>query len=180
MPSASPPITWHTAFHTDLGWMAMAGSGEAVVRLVFGYESAAAARHAMALECPRPAQPPAWSHCLQARLQDYTAGCPVEFDDIRVSVGGLSPFGEKVYAALRRVRYGQVVSYGVLADQAGSPRAGRAVGNLMAANPIPLVIPCHRVVCRGGRIGHFSAPGGDATKRRLLEMEHLAQTSSER
>jgi methylated-DNA-[protein]-cysteine S-methyltransferase len=63
------------------------------------------------------------------------------------------------------------MTYGELAAKAGSPRAARAVGSCMARNRIPLVIPCHRVVPSGGRLGSFSAPGGSETKRRLIDME---------
>jgi methylated-DNA-[protein]-cysteine S-methyltransferase len=64
-----------------------------------------------------------------------------------------------------------MLTYGELAAKAGYPGAARAVGNCMAANRIPLLIPCHRVVCAGGRLGSYSAPGGTVTKRRLLALE---------
>ena len=72
---------------------------------------------------------------------------------------------------LRNVPYGQTLSYAELAAKAGSPKAARAVGSVMAQNRVPLIIPCHRVVGSGGHLGGFSAPRGIAFKKQLLELE---------
>lgn len=79
------------------------------------------------------------------------------------------PFFVRVWAALRRVPRGRVVTYGELAREVGAPRAMRAVGRAMAGNPRPLVVPCHRVVAEGGGLGGYS--GGIARKRALLALE---------
>jgi O-6-methylguanine DNA methyltransferase len=83
----------------------------------------------------------------------------------------LPPFHRKVYEAARRVRRGEVTTYGELAALAGSPGASRAVGQAMARNRFPLVVPCHRVLAAGGKAGGFTAGGGVATKARLLALE---------
>lgn len=158
-------------FSTELGWMALVGTGEVLGRLVFGYSSAEDAERALGSEWLERSREASWNSRLQRRLRDYAAGEYVEFDDIPVVMDNLTGFAREVILAARETRYGHTTTYGRLASQAGSPKAARAVGNLMAANPIPLVIPCHRVVYAGGRIGHFSAPGGSAMKRLLLEME---------
>lgn len=79
-------------------------------------------------------------------------------------------FRGRALRACHLIPSGEVVTYGELAARAGSPRAARAAGSAMAANPLPLVIPCHRVVGAGGRLGRYSA-GGPAAKRRMLEVE---------
>ena len=84
---------------------------------------------------------------------------------------GVSPFRMRVYHALQQVPAGTTVSYGELAALAGSPGAARAVGSAMANNPWPLLVPCHRVLAAGGKLGGFTAHGGVATKRRLLKLE---------
>ncbi len=160
-----------TVFATDLGWMAVVGTGEVLRRLVFGYPSAAEAEQALGPDWREHSRPADWNPRLRALLERYAAGQRVEFDRVPVEIDGLPEFAGRVLGALRKVPYGQTVTYGALAAQAGSPRAARAVGNCMAANPVPLVVPCHRVVCASEHIGHFSAPGGAATKRRLLQME---------
>lgn len=158
-------------FATELGWMALVGTGELLGRLVFGYSSAEDAEQALGSDWLEHSRAASWNSLLQRRLRDYAAGQYVEFDDVPVTLDNLTGFASKVILALRETRYGHTTTYGSLASQAGSPKAARAVGNLMAANPIPLVVPCHRVVYAGGRIGHYSAPGGAATKQHLLKME---------
>ena len=86
-----------------------------------------------------------------------------------LDLAGLPPFHEKVLAAARRISYGRTATYGELAARAGSPRAARAVGQAMAHNPVPLIIPCHRVLAAGGRLGGYG--GGLDLKRRLLGLE---------
>ncbi len=81
------------------------------------------------------------------------------------------PFHRKVYQALCRVPAGKTVTYAELARLAGSPKAARAVGQAMARNPFPIIIPCHRVLPSTGRLGHYSGRGGAATKRKLLQLE---------
>ena len=112
-----------------------------------------------------------WHEALVERLRAYASGDCVEFSDVQIDVARLTPFRRRVTAACRAIRYGETLTYGELAAAAGSPRAARAVGSCMAANRYPLIVPCHRVVAAGGRLGDFSAPGGVATKRRLLAME---------
>ncbi len=103
-----------------------------------------------------------------AELARWDAGTLPRFTGA-VDLADMPPFISAVLAALRDVSCGDVVSYGQLAALAGNPRAARAVGQAMHRNPLPLVIPCHRVIAHGGRIGGFT-PGTEA-KRVLLEHE---------
>ena len=105
------------------------------------------------------------------RLQAYAAGNPDDFRDVPVDPGPESPFQASVWRHCRKIPIGQTLSYAELAAKAGSPGAARAVGNCMARNRIPLIIPCHRVVNANGSVGFYSAPGGARTKRRLLALE---------
>lgn len=104
-------------------------------------------------------------------LQRYFKGERIDFGDIPVVLGGLTPFCHKVLNVIRNLAYGEICSYGQVALECGSPRAARAVGGALASNPIPVIIPCHRVVASDGRLTGFSAPGGENTKRVLLKME---------
>lgn len=87
-----------------------------------------------------------------------------------ISLNG-SGFICKVLKVCTRIRPGETISYGQLAQRAGYPKAGRAAGNVLAKNPLPLIIPCHRVVRSDGKIGSFSAPGGSRTKKQMIEHE---------
>jgi methylated-DNA-[protein]-cysteine S-methyltransferase len=103
-------------------------------------------------------------------LDEYFAGRRRGFT-VPVDLGGVtSPFRRQVLETLHRdVDYGETVSYGELAVMAGRPRAARAVGSAMATNPVPIVVPCHRVLAAAGRIGGYG--GGLAMKRSLLAIE---------
>lgn len=102
-------------------------------------------------------------------LQRYEAGEHVKWPDISFALEKMTPFGQKVLTALMLVPYGETVSYGELAALAGSPNGARGVGQIMARNRWPLLIPCHRVVAASG-LGGFSGQGL-SMKRYLLGIE---------
>jgi len=104
------------------------------------------------------------------QLARYFAGQKVCFT-ASLDSSSLSPFARSVLRALARLPYGRTTTYGQLAQQIGKPTAARAIGTVLARNPIPIIIPCHRVVSSDGSLGGFSAPGGASLKRRLLLME---------
>lgn len=103
--------------------------------------------------------------CLQ--LDEYFAGTRCDFD-VAVDLTGVSRFRRRALEALRLVPYGETITYGELAAEAGNPAAARAAGTACAHNPIPIVIPCHRVVAANGLGGYG---GGLDTKRFLLGLE---------
>ena len=94
-----------------------------------------------------------------------------DFSQVPVDLAGQDAFFAQIYDALRRVGWGGTTTYGALAKEVGGPRKARDVGEAMAKDPAPLIIPCHRVLAAGGKIGGFSAPGGSKTKARMLELE---------
>lgn len=108
---------------------------------------------------------------LQEHVKAYFEGVYVDFSDVALDLTDVSAFRRRALAACRRIEYGKTASYARLASLAGSPRAARAAGSVMAANPLPLIIPCHRIVRSDGSVGCFSAVGGTEMKRRLLAME---------
>ncbi len=158
-------------FHTPLGWMAARCAGRSVQCLTLGHPTAQAAAEALDSRLEDGARPDAWGRRFIARLRAYAAGRPVSFRDIAVDFVPATEFQRRVYALCRRIPHGKTRTYAELAALAGSPGAARAVGNCMARNPVPLVIPCHRVVGSHGRLGGFSAPGGTRTKGALLSLE---------
>lgn len=108
---------------------------------------------------------------LTGRLEAYFTGERVDFavPELPVDWDAFSPFQQKVARALAAVPYRKTVSYAGLAARAGQPRAARAVGNFMAANPLPLLLPCHRVIRTDGSLGRYQA--GENYKRQLLQLE---------
>jgi methylated-DNA-[protein]-cysteine S-methyltransferase len=83
----------------------------------------------------------------------------------------LDAFDARVYSAARTIPPGRVITYATLAERVGATATAREVGQSLGRNPFPIVVPCHRIVAAGGQLGGFSAPGGSATKRRLLTIE---------
>ena len=149
----------------------MIGSGDTLLGLTFGHKTEKAAIGRLDRANSKTARPGTWNQPLVARLQAYAEGAPDEFRDVPIDPGPTTDFQRRVVRFCRQIPFGHTITYGQLAAKAGSPRAARAVGACMAANPIPLIVPCHRVISAGGSLGGYSAPGGIATKRRLLALE---------
>ncbi|HEY1435015.1 MAG TPA: methylated-DNA--[protein]-cysteine S-methyltransferase [Thermoanaerobaculia bacterium] len=98
-------------------------------------------------------------------------GEAADLSDVRIDEAGVPEFHRRVYAVARTISPGRTLTYGEIARRLGDPLEARAVGHALGQNPFPLVVPCHRVLAANGKTGGFSAPGGAATKLRLLEIE---------
>jgi methylated-DNA-[protein]-cysteine S-methyltransferase len=124
-------------------------------------------------ELPRPGVEPAGDkHPRTERFARFFAGARDDFLDVELELEDVTPFQEAVVNALRRIPYGETVSYAEVAELAGHPRAQRAVGNICAHNRFGLVVPCHRVTAADG-IGSYGSLGVEY-KRRLLELEGVS------
>lgn len=155
------------------GWTAVVWLEQTVIRLTLGHRSPEAAVRAAGYRYPTDC-----SHTfgraeqsLLDQLAAYGAGQIPDFSEVRVEIGAPTRFAQRVLNQCRRIPWGQTITYGQLATRCGSPGAARAVGNVMARNRVPLIVPCHRVVAAGGKLGGFSAPTGVRMKRRLLALE---------
>jgi methylated-DNA-[protein]-cysteine S-methyltransferase len=105
------------------------------------------------------------------KIRRYLAGETIDFAGVGLDLTGVSAFHRKVYDAARRIGWGRTTTYGELARRAGAPGAARAVGQALGRNPVPIIVPCHRIIASGGKVGGFSAFGGANTKERLLALE---------
>jgi methylated-DNA-[protein]-cysteine S-methyltransferase len=99
------------------------------------------------------------------------AGQKADLSTLELDFEGIPAFSRQVYELARRIPAGATLSYGDIATHLGSPHAARAIGQALGRNPWALIVPCHRVLAANGRLTGFSAPGGIATKRRLLAIE---------
>jgi O-6-methylguanine DNA methyltransferase len=116
---------------------------------------------------------------LQKQITAYFEGSCVNFSpDIPIVLDEFGAFSRKVLTACMKIEFGQKSTYSGLAKKAGRPAASRAVGNIMAKNPLPLIIPCHRVLRSDGKMGGFSSPGGIVLKKRMLGLERHALSST--
>jgi methylated-DNA-[protein]-cysteine S-methyltransferase len=165
----------HCLFDTTLGVCGIAWSEHGLTRLQLPEANRGATerrlRASVWAESTCMEEPPDSIVRLITELQRYFAGDRVDFSGAAVDLGGVDDFRRRIYALTRALSWGQIASYGELARQAGAPGAARAVGQAMGHNPVPIIIPCHRVLAAGRKIGGFSAFGGAVTKERLLAME---------
>jgi|SRR5579863_1821499 len=161
-------------FETASGFCGLAWSEKGVTRFQLPVKTAEAAERLL-LRRARGAEPGAAPREIAATIaavKRYFAGEEVDFSDVALDLADQGPFFKQIYEAARRVGWGRATTYGALAKELGAgPEAARDVGEAMAKNPVALIIPCHRVLAAGGKIGGFSAPGGSATKQRMLELE---------
>lgn len=127
----------------------------------------------MLRRCPRAthAQPPPAVRDAIAAIAAMLSGAPLDLADLSLDVRDVAPFDLRVYALARSIPPGQTLTYGELAARLGDPGLARAVGQSLGRNPFAPVVPCHRVLAAGGRIGGFSAEGGAALKQRMLLAE---------
>jgi methylated-DNA-[protein]-cysteine S-methyltransferase len=163
----------YTLFRTPIGHCALVWNRSGLLAVQLPEASAAAtaqrvrARFAGAARRLPPKPVRGARRAILRLLQDGTD----ELAAISLDLSRCSPFFRRVYELTRAIPAGQTVSYGELAARAGEPRAARAVGQAMARNPFPLIVPCHRVTAAHGGAGGFSAYGGVGTKHRLLRIE---------
>lgn len=117
--------------------------------------------------------PPAEIRALISRIGAHLEGQLSDFKDVEVDLSNVPSFARSVYMATLQIPPGQTRTYGQIAHQLGQPNAARAVGQALGNNPIPLIVPCHRVVAAASKGGGFSAHGGLKTKARLLAIERV-------
>ncbi|MFI4865548.1 MAG: methylated-DNA--[protein]-cysteine S-methyltransferase [Steroidobacterales bacterium] len=163
----------YTLFRTSIGacGIAWGARGVVAVQLPEASESATVAHllraHAAAsLQRPEPDQ----QHIIDD-IVALLAGQPRDLRHIRLDLRHVPPFHQRVFEVVRHIPPGCTRSYGEVAALCGERHAARAVGQAMARNPYPIIVPCHRVLAAGGKSGGFSAPGGVTTKLRLLAIE---------
>jgi methylated-DNA-[protein]-cysteine S-methyltransferase len=162
-----PAIYW-CAVPAPVGRVFVAASDEGLLRVSFRHREESFVDELREQTEADVVRSPGRTADIAEQLRDYFAGERRRFD-LRLDLSHVSPFQRRVLLAATRVPAGQVVSYGEIARRIGEPGGSRAVGQALGHNPIPIVIPCHRVVAAGGRIGGYT--GGLAIKRRLLRLE---------
>jgi methylated-DNA-[protein]-cysteine S-methyltransferase len=160
-------------FDSAMGFCSIAWSDAGVARFQLPTKSAEAADRLMRRRAfgAEPGAPGEEVAAVVEAAKRYFAGEEMDFSWVHLDLAQ-GAFFAQIYGALRRVGWGRTTTYGALAKEVGAGReAARDVGEAMARNPAPLIVPCHRVLAAGGKIGGFSAPGGSKTKARMLELE---------
>lgn len=164
----------YLVFETDAGFCGIAWNAVGITRFQLPTKKAEETERLLLrrLVAGEPGTPTRDVADAVAAVRRYFSGEEVDFTDIKLDLEGQDPFFKRIYAAARRLGWGKTTTYGALAKELGvGPEAARDVGQAMAKNPVALIIPCHRVLAAGGKVGGFSAPGGSTSKIRMLELE---------
>ena len=161
----------YTIFRTSWGYFGLMGTPGAIMHTSLPVSGRSKAEQLLLAHRPQARYDSGLFIGLQERIRAYFGGNYADFVSVPVDLGDFSAFAGKVLSACGRIGYGQTVSYAQLAQLAHVPKAVRAAGSVMAKNPIPLIIPCHRIIRSDGSVGNFSAPGGRNLKKRLLDLE---------
>lgn len=161
--------TYYTLVEVSAGWLLLVGRNGCLIEIKM---PRASRDEALGLVPAGSVEAAESFGELPERLRLYFEGHATDFSDVRVDFCRMGQFAEHVLKETMKVPFGKLVSYGALAAIAGSPGAARAVGNAMARNPVPFVVPCHRVVHGDGTLGGYG--GGLDLKRKLLAMEGIS------
>lgn len=162
-----------TLFDTALGrcGLAWGGRGIAGVQLPEGDEHRTRARLIRRFPHARETSPPPDVRRTRDAIVALLSGEASDLPAAALDMEGVPPFHRRVYEVTRTIPPGATLSYGEVAARLGAPGAARAVGQALGRNPFAIIVPCHRVLAAGGKLGGFSANGGATTKRRLLAIE---------
>jgi methylated-DNA-[protein]-cysteine S-methyltransferase len=176
MPAATtnnPATSGFALFDTAIGRCALVWRGGLVVGAALPEASDDRARATLQRRFPGVAEsdPPPFAAEAIAEMQALLSGESADLAEIPLDLGAGSDLERSVWEAARRIPRGEVRSYGEIARAIGLPKAAQAVGVALGRNPVPIIVPCHRVLAADGKTGGFSAPGGVATKFRILEIE---------
>jgi methylated-DNA-[protein]-cysteine S-methyltransferase len=162
----------YTIFKTHLGHFAIIAQGDNLIRTFLpGFD-----KHKLKTEIlklyPHAKHNPALLKTLQQQIKDYFAGKKVNFNiNITPAIKNLSDFSQAILKACHKIPRAQTITYSQLANLANHPNAARAAGTALSKNPLPLIIPCHRIIKSTGQAGNFTAPTGKKLKQKMLNLE---------
>ncbi|MPZ58983.1 MAG: methylated-DNA--[protein]-cysteine S-methyltransferase [Rhizobiales bacterium] len=169
----------HTLFPTAIGTCGVAWSEHGLTALALPERDEAATEKRLIAKSHSAgkAAPPRSGADAIALIQQYCAGECVDFSSVPLDLTGIDPDRRRIYETMRALNFGETTTYGALARKTGAAdadwEAAQKIGVAMGRNPLPIIVPCHRVLAAGGKPGGFSAYGGTATKETLLALEGI-------
>lgn len=158
----------YVIFNTKAGWIGILGSTGGLLRITLPQHPAPETRQLLGDSVNEAGQSPDFFRGLTEHLKLYFEGHKITFSD-KIDLSGATAFQREVWEATMLIPYGETRSYKWVAEQINKPGAVRAVGQALGRNPLPIVIPCHRVLTSRGELGGYS--GGIETKKYLLQLE---------
>jgi len=169
----------YSLIDTALGTFGLAWTDIGVARVALPGRDRAKTEIWISREPAEPGFPDGRFAELPQRIKRYAEGEQMDFGDVPLDLSDVPEFNRQAYAELLKVGYGETTTYGAIARTLGDVTLSRAVGQAMGANPVPLIIPCHRVLGADGKAGGFSSPGGVSAKMRMLALEHAASPTGQ-
>lgn len=157
-------------FKTEWGWCGVVVGRGGVMQVILPEKRKGLIRARIRYRYPDSQEGGKGTEGVQRALKRYFSGKRVNFD-FPLDLSPYSDFQRRVWEVARTIPYGEVRSYQWIGGKLGNPRGGRAVGGALGRNPVPVIVPCHRVIRKDGHLGGFSGPGGIELKRKLLELE---------
>lgn len=160
----------YVIFRTSTGWMGVLSSASGLLRITLPHPTERQIPQLLGIDIDQVRRSPQLFHDLMERLNSYFSGHKVDFPDA-LDLSGATDFQRKVWETARRIPYGETRSYSWIAEQIGKPESARAVGQALGRNPLPIIVPCHRVLTKDGGLGGYS--GGIKMKIYLLNLERV-------
>lgn len=162
-----------TVFSTTIGACGIAWRGNTVIATRLPHACLGdTARHFVERWGATESSPPSVIRDGIGAIRSLLEGGQTDLSGISCDLGDVTPFAAQVYVATRAIPAGETRTYGAIASQIGEPRRAREVGHALGRNPLPIIVPCHRVLGAKGKLVGFSAPGGVHTKLRMLAIEN--------
>ena len=159
---------------TEIGTFGLGWTEKGIARASLPDAKAGSVAQRMAKYGSQSAAPEEEIAELVANIQAYGRGERIEFDEVPLDLDAQPDFHRRVYEDILTLKWGETTTYGDIARRLGDVLLSRAVGQALGANPIPLIVPCHRVLASNGKAGGFSAPGGVSSKMKMLSLERAA------
>jgi methylated-DNA-[protein]-cysteine S-methyltransferase len=170
-----PQPVYYTIFKTEWGYFGLAATKDGLVRTLLPQPNPEKVKSNLLKNFPAARYKRRLFNAFQQQIIAYFRGASLNFStDVPLVLDRFGPFTKRVLLACRKIPFGQKISYLELAKKIRCPAGSRAVAGALARNPLPLIIPCHRVICSNGKIGGFSTPGGVTLKKRILQLEQKA------
>lgn len=173
---------FYTIFESAGGFCGLSWNGSGINRFQLPTDSETATENLLLRRIDGGARikPPTEIEDAVELVKRYLTGQRIDFSTIRLDLADQDEIFRNIYASARSIGWGHTSTYGTIAKELGfGPEMARVVGQAMAKNPVALIIPCHRVLAAGGKLGGFSAPGGSVSKTRMLELEGVRLAASE-
>lgn len=163
-------------FDTALGWFAIGWTESGISRVLLPGEAVERMRERLSA---KGVEDDAGQGAVVARIVAYAEGAEDAFQDLTVDLAAVPELHRTIYEHIRELSWGETTTYGAIARWLGDVALSRAVGTAMGQNPIPLIVPCHRVLAADGRTGGFSSPGGVRAKMEMLALERAASPTGQ-